>query len=213
MKKVLLISIALFAFILTSNAQVSFGPKVGLNLANVYGDNMDDAEMKIGAQVGVAVDFAFSDAISLQTGLLFPQKGFKESEGDFTSTFNINYLDIPVHAVYGLDLGGNKLQFFVGPYVGVGLTGKAKLEMGDMEEEIDFQFVNDVTDADEDKYPVKRFDVGLDFGAGFMVSNFQIQAQYGLGMANLMPKYDGEDPEDKMSNGVINLSVTYFFGK
>ena len=213
MKKVLLISIALFAFILTSNAQVSFGPKVGLNVANVYGDDVDDTEMKIGAQVGVAADFAFTDAISLQTGLLFSQKGFKESDGDYTMTVNVNYLDIPVHAVYGLDLGGNKLQFFVGPYVGVGLTGKAKFEMGDMEEEADIQFVNDGIDADDDKLPLKRLDVGLDIGAGFMVSNFQIQAQYGLGLANLEPKWDGTEPENKISNGVINLSVTYFFGK
>ncbi|MGC9373523.1 MAG: outer membrane beta-barrel protein [Bacteroidales bacterium] len=141
------------------------------------------------------------------------QKGFKESDGDYTAKLNVNYLDIPVHAVYGLDLGGNKLQFFVGPYVGVGLTGKAKFEMGDMEEEIDIQFVNDGIDADDDKLPMKRLDVGLDFGAGFMVSTFQIQAQYGLGLANLNPKWDGTDPEDKTSNGVINLSVTYFFGK
>jgi len=228
MKKVLLISIALFAFIITSNAQVSFGPKVGLNLSNISTNDktIDDKEMKIGAQVGVAADFAFGDAISLQTGLLFSQKGLKipsgDSDVDETTVFNVNYLDIPIHAVYGLDLGGNKLQFFAGPYVGVGLSGKIKFKGDDVPDEMDdwtIGFTNDVTEDFEDDYPMKRLDYGLDFGAGFMISNIQIQAQYSLGLANLVPTWDGEtlvnaDDEDlKNKNGVISFSVAYFFGK
>ncbi|MGC9373524.1 MAG: hypothetical protein ACP5DQ_00600 [Bacteroidales bacterium] len=74
--KVFLIAI-LVAFATESFAQVNFGVKAGLNLANVYGDDVDDSEIKIGAQVGLAVDFAFSDAMSLQTGLLFFKKDLK----------------------------------------------------------------------------------------------------------------------------------------
>jgi len=215
MKKLLLSVVAVTVLIISAQAQITFGPKVGLNLANVAGDDTEDAKMKMGLQIGLVTDIAFSDAISLQTGLLFSQKGTK-SELDFmdetyTMKTNINYLEIPINAVYGLDLGNNKLQLFAGPYVGIGLTGKISSDM-DGSEDMDIQFVNDYVDLDDDKAGLKRFDLGLNFGAGYKINNIQIQANYGLGLSNLIPDFDGEASDDKISNSVIQFSVAYFFG-
>ena len=214
MKKLLLVVLALALFV-GANAQVKLGAKAGLNLANFSGD-IEDNSMKIGVQVGAIADFAFGDAISLQTGLMFTQKGYKEDfeilGETFTSKVNLNYLEIPINAVYGLGIGNNTLQFFAGPYVGIGLTGKMKSDI-DGADDMDIQFVSDYTDVDEDKSGLKRLDIGFNFGAGYKINNIQIQANYGLGLSNLIPDYDGETPDDKITNGVIQFSVAYFFGK
>ncbi|MBI9054119.1 MAG: PorT family protein [Bacteroidales bacterium] len=215
MKKLLLSVIAVAVLFISAQAQITFGPKVGLNLANVAGDNTEDAKMKMGLQIGFVTDIAFSDAISLQTGLMFSQKGTKADLDIATETYtmktNVNYLEIPINAVYGLNLGSNKLQLFAGPYVGIGLTGKTSLDM-DGSDDMDIQFVNDYVDVDADKTGLKRFDIGLNFGAGYKINNIQIQANYGLGFSNLIPDFDGEASDDKVSNRVIQLSVAYFFG-
>jgi hypothetical protein len=57
---------------------------------------------------------------------------------------------------------------------------------------------------------------GLGFGLGFKTGPILINAGYELGLTNLTPKWggDGEDDRDdyKITNGVINVSVSYFFG-
>jgi hypothetical protein len=215
MKKLFLSTLVLCFLFVSAQAQVTFAPKVGLNLANIAGDDTEDAKMKMGLQIGVLTDIAFSDAISLQTGLMFSQKGTKSEFDAGTETIkvktNVNYLEIPINAVYGLDLGGNALQFFAGPYAGIGLTGKIKSD-ADGAEDVDIQFANDYVDVDDDKQGVKRFDIGLNIGAGYKINNIQIQANYGLGLANLIPDYDGEAPDDKISNRVFQISVAYFLG-
>lgn len=210
MKKVFLTLAVVALFVVSASAQISIGARAGLNLANVSGD-VEDNSMLIGFQVGGVADIAFSDALSLQTGLLLSQKGATyDMGGDITAKASVFYLEIPIHAVYGLELGGNTLQFFAGPYVGVGLFGKINPSEGDA---VDFDFMSDIpADYEYEKMPMQRLDYGLNFGAGYKLNNIQIQAQYGLGLANLNPKFDGEAPEDKVSNGVIQLSVTYFFG-
>lgn len=211
MKKVLLSLIAVAILFVGAQAQITFAPRVGLNMANVGGDDTDDNKMKMGMQIGAIVNYGFSDAISLQTGLLFSQKGTKIDAEGYSDPIivNVNYLEIPINAVYGLELGGNTLQFLAGPYVGIGLSGKVKSDMEGFED-TDIQFVSDAIDADADKAPMKRFDMGLNIGAGYKIDNIQIQANYGLGFANLIPDYDGLD--DKNTNGVMQISVAYFFG-
>ena len=212
MKKVLLSIIAVAILFVGAQAQITFAPRVGLNMANVGGDDTDDNKMKMGMQIGAIVNYGFSDALSLQTGLLFSQKGTKIDAKVYSDPIKItvNYLEIPINAVYGLELGGNTLQFLAGPYIGIGLSGKMKSNM-DGFEDVDIQFVNNAIDADADKAPMKRFDFGLNIGAGYKINNIQIQANYGLGFANLISDYDGLD--DKNTNGVMQVSVAYFFGE
>lgn len=215
MRKILLTVFVLTLFLTNAFGQVSIAPKVGLNLANIGGDEVEDAKMKMGLQIGVITDIAFGEAISLQTGLMFSQKGYQQDIEGFTEEYNmklkVNYLEIPINAVYGLQLGGNELQFLAGPYVGIGLFGKATSD-ADGSEDVDIQFVNDNADVDDDKFGIKRFDVGLNVGAGYKINNIQIQANYGLGLSNLAPDMDGESPDDKVSNRVFQISVAYFFG-
>ena len=190
MKKVLLSLVAVAILFVGAQAQITFAPRVGLNMANIGGDDTDDMKMKMGMQIGAIANIGFSDALSLQPGLLFSQKGTTvEFEGtDETMKVKTNYLEIPINVVYGLDLGGNQLQLFAGPYLGYGIGGKITSDAEDFED-IDIQFVSDAIDADEDKAAFAAFDLGLNIGVGYKINNIQIQADY-----QSVPKKYGFNP-------------------
>lgn len=209
MKKIFLGLIALTFLAVATQAQVTFAPRVGFNMANIGGDNADDFKMKSGMQIGAVANIGFSDALSLQPALLFSQKGTKEDWDDATIKMSLNYLELPINVVYGLNLGGNQLQFFAGPYLGYGISGKISSDVEGFED-IDVQFISDAIDADEDKAAVAPLDLGFNIGAGYKINNIQIQADYGLGLANINPLYDGKASENTNTNGLIQLSVAYF---
>lgn len=103
MKKTLLL-ILLVA--LLANAGIAqdfhFGPKVGINLSNVY-DSKDEnfnADAKIGWATGVFFSLPLGSILGLQPEILFSQKGFKATGSilgnSYTFTRTLNYIDIPL---------------------------------------------------------------------------------------------------------------------
>ena len=84
-----LISIGVFA-------QAQFGATAGLNMANVSGDDMD-GDMKIGMHVGVSAAFELSDAMTLNTGVLYSTKGTQDEDGGVKMSANLAYIEIPVN--------------------------------------------------------------------------------------------------------------------
>jgi hypothetical protein len=219
-KKILSLGIALCLAGMSLNAQVSFGPKVGLNLANLSGDAEEllgeSPSMKIGAQIGGVVNMNFTDALALQPGLILSMKGASVSMEmmgiSMDMTYSANYLEVPINMVYGIDMGAGQLQVFAGPYLSYGLFGKVSTSAAGVSDDTDIQFVSDAVDADDDKAAINALDYGINAGLGFKTGAIQIQAGYGLGLGNIEPKYDGEDPEYTTTNSVIQLNVAYLLG-
>lgn len=207
MKKLSLLFALLISMNIASQAQMSFGAKVGFNMANISGDIEDNA-MKPGFQIGGVMNYEVSDALAVQPSLILSNKGVK-IDGEFTTaTANLNYLEIPINAVYKI----SNFQIYAGPYLGVGLFGKVKFD-DDAIDDYTVKFMNDVApdDLGDDEVAFSMLDFGLNFGIGYMVmDNLQVQAGYGLGLSNVNPKYDGEDPQDTDKNGVLQLTVSYF---
>lgn len=176
MKKLVILTVLLTAFTFAGNAQMNFGFKAGLNMANISGDNTDNAEMVPNYQVGVTTNFSMGETFAIQPGLILTGKGSKYSEEFMGETLdynlNLNYLEIPINAVYNV---GN-FQIFAGPYLGFGLFGKAKFENDQIDDE-DIEFTGDVTE-ETDGIPINGFDYGLNFGAGYML-NESLQVQLG----------------------------------
>ncbi|MGE4585757.1 MAG: outer membrane beta-barrel protein, partial [Mangrovibacterium sp.] len=81
-----------------------------------------------------------------------------------------------------------------GPYIGIGLSAKAK--SGGTEVDIDFG------DGDEE---IKRMDLGLNFGAGVEFNMLQLGINYGLGLTDLE-----NASEAKYKNRVFSITASYF---
>ncbi len=244
MKKLLLLVTLVTVFCLSSIAQISFGPKVGLNLAKYSfnfkdSDDEPDVKMLLAPLVGVAVNYQFTDELALQSGLFFTGKGAaidlekmvkKMSTVDIDIDgywrFSTGYLEIPVNIAYGIAIGESQIQIFAGPYLAYGIMGKSKWDYtvkhdGDSEtfkDDTKIKFKNkiDESDDDDDTIYMTALNFGLGFGLGFKTGPILINAGYELGLSNLEPKWDGDGEDDrddyKFTNGVINVSASYFFG-
>jgi len=188
----------------------SFGVIAGLNLSKMlvkdnddtYDDNM---KMNPGFHVGGTVNLPFSDMFSLESALLISTKGVKYKDGNFTSSINLFYIDLPVMFKALFDVGGVGIYGKVGPYVGVGLSGKMKYDDdGDKETE------TIKWGSDKEKDDFKRLDYGLAVGAGVEINALQIGIGYDLGLANISLY---SDDGYKVNNRVFKISLGYRFGQ
>ena len=209
----LLIIVVAFTMTTKSFAQVKYGVKAGLNLANMLEKDDDetyseDYSMKIGFHLGGAAEIPISEKFSVQPGLLFSTKGFKmKIEGidgffeDMNINVNLNYLEIPINAIYKIELGSSKLCINTGPYLGYALSGKVSYDK-------DSESI-DIGSSDDDD--LKALDYGFNIGAGIEINDaITIGLQYGLGLGNLSIDTDNGY---KLNNRVIGISVGYMFGQ
>lgn len=221
------------------NAQIEFGPKIGLNLSNqswsegsseLYGDDQKSPfelegysqQMLPGIQIGGVVSIGVTESFSIRPELLFSQKGnVIKVDGFGTSTTRLNYLDIPINLSYSFPIGENKIDLFTGPYLSIGLGGKMEFESAIESVENSSVSLKAKTDpgtiGDEDQY-YNPLDFGLNFGAGFKVNKLYFSANYNLGMGNVAAQSD-EYPEgfdygdyQKFRNNVLTVGVSYLFG-
>lgn len=186
-------------------AQVTFGVKAGLNLADLNGKNggesfSDDTKIKAGFHVGATADFSLGENLFVQPALLFSTKGFKLESGSTKGTININYLEIPVNVGYKF----GDFHVFAGPYLAFAISGETKIETNGVEVKTDIEF-----GSDEENDDYKSTDFGVNVGLGYQFSNFVISAQYGLGLSNILP---GGDSDNSTKNAVIGISLGYKFG-
>lgn len=200
--KITLISAAFIGCINFASAQVNFGVKAGLNLANVnFSEEFDefvDPKMLITFQAGVIADINLNQNWAVQPGLLLVGKGFKIDDdvlGEGSS--NPMYLQVPVNIMYK----GNMFYAGVGPYAAFGLFGKVK--QGDEDENLEFG-----NEPEDDYAPL---DFGANIEAGVDLGMLRIGAGYALGLANIIPS-DARFDDESAKHGVISVNVAYMFG-
>ena len=201
----------------TSFAQV-FGLRGGLNLANVSEKDNDGSyneynKNNIGFHIGGTVDFPISDVFSIETGLIFTTKGVKYELSEFILLGNMDikakttlyYIDIPITPKFTFDLGGSELFVLAGPYIGIGLFGKAKAEvtfMGETE--------SDSEDVEWGSEGLNRLDYGLTLGAGLQFTAISLGLYYNYGLANIS---SDSDNGWRSNNRVLNISLGYRFNQ
>jgi len=214
----ILIALIVFSFATESFAQVKVGGKTGLNISTmVYKDNdetySDDFDKKLGFHLGPIVEFSFTELISLETGLILSSKGFKRIEKDeyeeWKQTLNTLYLDIPITAKFSFNLGGVKIYTALGPYIGIGLTGKVKEEYTYYDEDPEKDDWEIKWGSDEEKHDLKRLDIGLSGGAGVQIKFILIGFHYNLGLANISPYTENGAT---VANRTFGFSVGVLFG-
>ncbi|WP_320052866.1 porin family protein [uncultured Acetobacteroides sp.] len=197
MKKVFFVAVAILAAV-AGNAQVKFGPKVGLNFSTMSMDGVD-AKMRTGYQVGMVFQGDIAPNVFIQPSILFSSKGSKYDNTD--TKVVANYIDVPVNFGYRINLGGANLNLLAGPYLAYGVGGKVTNDFILATKDRDIKWG---TDKDEDDF--RPFDMGLNLGGGVEYNNFQISLQYGFGLLNV-----NADSDFTTKNGVLSLTAAYLF--
>lgn len=204
MKNFLKFALAIiFMFAVTNmQAQIKFGPKVGLNLSTMTFKSSGlsfDPKTLVGFNVGVISEISLTDNLFLQPGISYSAKGSKYTIFGEEATISPGFIEIPVNVAYKFDLGTAKLFLSAGPYVAYGIGGKIK-SGGES---------NDIVFGTKESDDLRALDFGLNVGAGVEIANILLSANYGFGLANLAP-VTTDDTEAKIK--VIGFSVAYLFG-
>lgn len=227
MKKSICI-IAVLSIFVTSQTfgQLKFGVRGGLNFASMETNILPSGATLNGLtsfHVGGIVELGLP-LVSIESGLLLSSKGVQaklsgQAAGvSLTNTFAFSplYLEIPIHAIYKINLGAAKLRLFAGPYIAFGIGGNKKMEFtatglpnGVSLESLGLKGSSEkIKYGSSDESDLASTDLGLDFGAGVEVSKFVIQAQYGLGLANIKSVATNNQ---SAKNKVFAISVGYMF--
>lgn len=193
----------------------------GVNLSNISTTNSGGTQsnnMLTTFNAGILGRSNKTETIALETGLLLDGRGAKSQSGSgntyYKATFNPLYLEVPVNLIVRLPLVNNKTNIFVnaGPYIAMGITGKSKID-GQIagaafhsEESIQFTST-DPTQNDQAYSKLKRFDYGLNFGAGFDLGKVLLKANYSLGLSKINSTQTNNSANDNNKYRTISISV------
>ena len=160
----------LFSLALHQQASAQMGRsgiKGGLNLSNLYIDNVNDQNARIGFNLGVYGQVFSNETFAIQPELLYSTKGStaQYNAGSLYQeiTYNLNYLDLPVLAVFKV---GESVELHAGGYASNLLNANISYK-GDL--------ANGSDPVDKDQ--LKSFDYGLSGGIGVNFSSVQVGAR------------------------------------
>jgi opacity protein-like surface antigen len=161
----------------------------------------ENTKALLGFQLGVGMDYGFSENWSLQSGLMISSKGYKVK--DYAKVRPI-YLDIPILAAYKFNISDNtKFVINAGPYLAFGLGGKCKFDEGG-----DYKLFKG-EDGEDAKY--SRFDLGIQYGIGLEIGDHYLVNLTGQnGFISPFDYPDGYDG-DKPKNMTFSIGVGYRF--
>lgn len=195
MKKFLMTAV-LGMFALAGFSQVKWDAKVGMNFSNMT--KFDDTKALPGFNLGVGMDYGFSENWSLQSGLMISSKGYKVK--DYAKVRPI-YLDIPILAAYKFNISDNtKFVINAGPYLAFGLGGKCKFDEGG-----DYKLFKG-EDGEDAEY--SRFDLGIQYGIGLEIGDHYLVNL--TGQNGFICPFD-IDEGDKPKNMTFSIGVGYRF--
>jgi len=222
MKK-LLIALCVLFFAIHAKAQIYL--QGGLNLANITRTNDGQTEKNnilTSFNAGIMGRWGLSKELDIETGLLFSGHGsraetyFNGGSNYVKTRFNPYYIQAPLNAVIKIPLVKNANLFFhAGPYIAVGVGGRSRWEsrigpiVSTSSSSIKFSnddpFTSEQDDAAYDK--LKRFDYGLNAGAGIDFEFVILKLNYGLGLARINSTEGNNAGSDKNKYRTISLSV------
>ena len=216
-KAFLLMMILSIVFIGILPAQgMGFGVKGGINMAKTTGDGVKeltdegfDQKYVTAFSVGGFLTLPIGNALTIRPEVLYTQNGAKfeysEEDGEASMSSKMNWLNIPVLAVFNLGPVG----VFAGPYFDLFLSGKDKLE-------ISFEGFSFDEEEDIESDRVQTLNYGLIFGAAYgITNNIDVELRYSQGL-NSPDNYDatwGEYEESDAKPSMIQLLVNFYLKK
>jgi hypothetical protein len=161
----------------------------------LYVDDISDENARIGFNVGLYGQFLSSDVFAIQPELLFSTRGTRfSSDGlvDQTAKFNLNYLDLPVLAVFKL---GESAEIHLGGYGSYLLNANVSYS-GDLG--------NGSEALNRDHF--SSYDYGLAAGFGLNFKALQVGTRYNLGLVKIA---DGDVAEAILGDAKHSYAQIY----
>lgn len=197
------------------NYHMQWETTIGLNVSNLGG-----LGSRTGFHIGARAEFpllSLADRSTyLNTGVLLSLKGCSQDYGNWGSAkVNPYYLDVPIHFGYKHAITRVVSVFAEGgPYVGIGLFGKSKIQKpanleGSTPEEYD---TNIFTERG-----LKRFDFGLGFRIGAELwQRYSVSLGYDWGLINQYRQSESIESEhfhqtSNLKNRNLTISLSYKF--
>lgn len=218
----------LFFTLKSAFSQIRWKGEIGLNYSNIsVKDDLGkaiDSDPVGGIYLGVGIRFPLWKKITLEPSINYSERGFKE-EGDskigWGENFKtqVSYLFLPVDLVYSIPVYLSSIQIGIGPYLGLGLSGRWETsetvlignEIVGNKGTVSFKKNKDILEESENIY-AKPFDYGLTFKLGYVLYNkydFSFVTQRGL--ADLEPERAGNKRESSIKNQSFAFTLGYIF--
>ena len=200
----------------------SFGLRAGVNFQNITGKDEDgnklENDLLTGFNIGINAEIPLAPQFYLQPGLLFTTKGAKSEDLILGQTIkgkiNISYVEMPLNFLYKPMLGQGRLLMGFGPYVALGVGGKATYEGGgsSLSEDIEFKKTVKLSDPD-DVFYVRPMDAGANLLFGYQFANkVSVQLNAQLGLTKINPEYEGaSNDRTEAKNTGFGISLGYRF--
>ncbi|WP_242358071.1 porin family protein [Bacteroides acidifaciens] len=209
MKKVLLFFVLVAMSVVSVNAQdnLKWGVMAGMNVSKYTITGFDS---RIGFHAGVKAELGLSQEVSgayMDFAALLTLKGAKIDGGSIASIkFNPYYLEVPVHVGYKYAVNDDFALFGnVGPYIAVGLFGKAKAKVDGNIADLGELGTNSASEDIFGDDGLKRFDFGLGLKAGVEFSKkYQLAISYDFGLVEVAKDLG-------MKNRNLMISLGYMF--
>jgi len=183
MKKISL-AILFIAFSTCAFSQsFSFGPKVGLNVSNYTGGNIE-SDALVGFHLGGLLNFGIGKNFSIQPEVLFSTQGAKIDNAGSKDDWKTTYVTLPI--MFRLKTDGG---FFV--------------EAGP---QVSFRTGEDIPNQTIDHF-AKNLDLGIGGGIGYQSAiGLGIGARYIAGLSKV-GDFTGTNIDPDFKNSVIQVSV------
>ncbi len=201
MKKCLLLFFTFSFFIVTTNAQVRFGLKSGLNISNFVGDDAGDLDSKLGFVGGFFISYQSKNLFILQPEVSYTTKGATTKIESANFTLSYDYIEIPILFKFEFPLSDNpsiKPSVFAGPFVA--FKTKAKI----------IASTNGETEEEDINYVAPR-DYGFQIGGafGFNLGKYELgfDIRYILGITSVDTSVNSFD----IKNRVLNFNLYFCF--
>ncbi len=174
------------------------GIKGGLNVSNLYLDNVTDQNARLGFNIGVFGQLFSSETFALQPELLYSTKGSTAQYGGVINqeiSYNLNYLDMPVLAVFKL---GDVAEIHIGGYASYLLNAN-------------ISYKGDIANGSDpiDKDNLKSFDYGISGGLGANFGKAQVGARYNFGLVQLANSNEARTVIGDAKNSCAQVYVAF----
>lgn len=168
MKNIALLSLALFlSYFATAQQQLSVGAKLGFASSGMSGDITGKKGVN-SPVLGLVANYMFTPHFALQAEGYYIRKGggygIKYGGSRISDYYKFNCIEFPLLAKF--TAGNTKVKFIgsAGPYFSYVTSGQHIAE--DSTSSVTSEIMN-FTDYDVDGVKTSRYDIGMQFGAGF----------------------------------------------